>query len=198
MKVGVLGFQGDFARHMQVLAGLGVPALLVRRPEEVAAIDALILPGGESTTIGKLMEWFGLMEPVRERVAAGMPILGTCAGAILLAREIVASDQSRIGAMDIAVARNAYGRQIESFEADINVPAIGDDPVRGVFIRAPIISRVGEGLEVLAVYEGNPVVVRQDNCLVATFHPELTGDTRIHAFFLDRVATRTTLPQEHR
>lgn len=163
---------------------MGSHVRYVRTREEISAVDGLIIPGGESTTIGKLLTRFGLLEPIRERIREGMPVFGTCAGAILLAKEIEGSDQDRLGVMDIAVMRNAYGRQIESFEADVDVPSISGDPVRGVFIRAPIITSTGPGVEVLGTFEDHPVVVRQANLLAATFHPELAGDRRLHSIFL--------------
>jgi len=199
--VGVLAFQGDFQRHLELLAAMGKRAMAVRSPEDIDRLSALIIPGGESTTIGMLMDRFGLTERVRARANAGMPVLGTCAGAILLAREIDGSTQPRIGIMDITVRRNAYGRQIESFEADIalNEPAgkRGNEPasdpanrdsVRAVFIRAPIITRVASGVEVIAQFENDPVVVRQGNLMAATFHPELSGDTVVHRLFLESIA----------
>jgi 5'-phosphate synthase pdxT subunit len=192
MTVGVLSFQGDFQKHYELLLAMGEDVRYVRRADELAAIDALIIPGGESTTIGKLLVRFGLMEPVRERVRAGMPILGTCAGAILLAKQIQDSDQDRIGVMDITVVRNAYGRQIESFEADLPVDGLDGEPMRAVFIRAPVIVAAGPNVEVLAEFEGRPVIVRQGNILAATFHPELTGDPRLHALFLERARTPVT------
>lgn len=202
--VGVLAFQGDFQKHLELLSAMGKRAVAVRSPEGIANLSALIIPGGESTTIGMLMERFGLIEPVRNRARDGMPVLGTCAGAILLAREIEGSDQPRIGIMDIGVRRNAYGRQIESFEADIELsePAYsgsaggntgrgtaGAEPgrhasVRAVFIRAPIITHVGSGVDVIASFEDNPVVVREGNLMAATFHPELSGETAVHRLFL--------------
>ena len=193
--VGVLAFQGDFQKHLELLSAMGRQAVAVRSPEDIANLSALIIPGGESTTIGMLMERFGLIEPVRNRARDGMPVLGTCAGAILLAREIDGSDQPRIGIMDIGVRRNAYGRQIESFEADVELSepanrgsAAGEPEehgsVRAVFIRAPIITRVGRGVDVLARFEDDPVVVRHGNLMAATFHPELSGETAVHRLFL--------------
>jgi 5'-phosphate synthase pdxT subunit len=201
IRVGVLGLQGDYQRHVQLLEHLGVTAALVRRPEALAEVDGLIIPGGESTTIGKLMQRFGLLEAARERAADGMPVFGTCAGAILLAREILGPDQPRLGLMDIAVERNAYGRQIESFEVDLEdglldaggEPAAGHsepvraDPVRGVFIRAPIIRRVGGHCSPLLYYGEDPVVVQEGPHLVATFHPELVGEARVHRRFLELI-----------
>ncbi|MCX7786959.1 MAG: pyridoxal 5'-phosphate synthase glutaminase subunit PdxT [Spirochaetes bacterium] len=184
VKVGVLALQGDFEKHIETLDRLQVSSVEVREKSQLDKIDGLIIPGGESTTIGKLLVRYELMEPLRNFAKAGKPIFGTCAGAILLAKEIEGSNQDRIGVLDIAVKRNAYGRQIESFEADIFVPKIGELPVRGVFIRAPIIKHVKDGVEVLSRFADNPVLVKQGKILAATFHPELTNDTRIHAFFL--------------
>ncbi|MFP4011609.1 MAG: pyridoxal 5'-phosphate synthase glutaminase subunit PdxT [Spirochaetaceae bacterium] len=194
--IGVLAFQGDFGKHMDLVASMGREAVPVRSPDHLDGIGALIIPGGESTTIGMLCERFGLLERIRERAGAGLPILGTCAGAILLARDIVGSDQPRLGLLDIEIRRNAYGRQIESFEANLT-PArelAGSDeeaPLRGVFIRAPLITRVDNNVEVIARFEESPVVVRQGNIVAATFHPELTGEVRIHRLLLTRVPNPT-------
>ncbi|MFO8065641.1 MAG: pyridoxal 5'-phosphate synthase glutaminase subunit PdxT [Spirochaetota bacterium] len=186
--IGVLAFQGDFAKHLDLLTDMGLEAVAVRTVEDLGAVSGLVIPGGESTTIGMLMERFDLLPAVRQRALDGMPVLGTCAGAILLARDIVGSDQPRLGLMDFSIHRNAYGRQIESFEADVRVENTGrgghDDPsraaIRAVFIRAPVISGIGSGVEVLASFEGTPVVVRQGNMLAATFHPELSGEPALH------------------
>lgn len=191
VKVGVLALQGDFEKHVQALDRLGVPAVEVREKSQLEDIDGLIIPGGESTTIGKLLVRYGMIEPVKTFAQDGKPIFGTCAGAILLAKEIEGSTQDRIGVLDIAVKRNAYGRQIESFEADIFVPKIGELPVRGVFIRAPMIKHIEDGVEVLARFGDSPVLVKQGKILAATFHPELTNDTRIHAFFFGLFPART-------
>lgn len=193
-SVGVLAFQGDVQRHLQLLAGMNRTAVAVRTPQDLEGVAALIIPGGESTTIGMLSERFGLLGEIRRRVAAGMPVLGTCAGAILLARDIEGSDQPRVGVMDIGVRRNAYGRQIESFEADLELTrsASATEPprtIRAVFIRAPIITRVGEAVEVLARFEDDPVVIRQANMLAATFHPELTGERAVHRILLEAMDT---------
>jgi len=179
MKAGVLALQGDFREHALVLADLGVPVLEVRTPEQLAEVDCLCIPGGESTTIGKLARSAGLVEPIRERARAGMPILGTCAGMIVLARR-VEGGEPLLSLLDIAVRRNAYGRQLDSFETDLEVRGI-DHPVRAVFIRAP-------GVEVLAEHEGRPVVVEQGNLLAASFHPELVGEGRLHAYLLEKAA----------
>jgi 5'-phosphate synthase pdxT subunit len=185
VTVGVLALQGDYEAHCAMLGRLeGVTPALVRTPEELSDADGLIIPGGESTTIGKLLVRVGLMDPIRGRASEGMPVYGTCAGMILMARDIVGSDQPRLGIMDITVARNAFGRQIDSFEADIPAPAFGDQPLRGVFIRAPYVTETGPGVEVLARFEEVIVAVRQGHLLATAFHPELTSDTRVHEAFV--------------
>jgi 5'-phosphate synthase pdxT subunit len=194
VTIGVLALQGDFALHLEHLRRCGATARIVRTAEELGPCDGLVIPGGESTTIGKLLERMRLLPVVTPLIGAGMPVYGTCAGAILLARVIVGSDQARIGTMDITVARNAYGRQVDSFEADLAVPALGGEPLRGVFIRAPIIEATGAGVEVLARFEGKAVLARQGNMLAGTFHPELTDDLRVHRYFVEMVASRAGLP----
>lgn len=181
--VGILGLQGDYAKHHQVVQRVGATPRIVVSPSDVEQIDSLIIPGGESTTMGKLMVDYKLLEPLRERIRTGLPVFGTCAGLILLATGIVDSEQPRLGLLDIDVNRNAYGRQVKSFEADVPVTFI-PEPVRGVFIRAPIITRLGPGVETLGVFEDSPVLVRQENILACSFHPELTEETRIHEYFL--------------
>jgi 5'-phosphate synthase pdxT subunit len=192
--IGVLALQGDVREHTVALAEAGALARPVRRPEELEGIDGLVIPGGESTTMSKLAVTFGLIEPLRARVAAGMPAYGSCAGMIMLADEILdgRADQRTVGGLDVVVRRNAFGRQNESFEADVDFPAVGAVPVHGVFIRAPWVEKVGEGVEVLATlgaepYAGRVVAVRQGNVLATSFHPELTGDRRVHAYFTDLV-----------
>lgn len=185
--VGILGLQGDYDKHSKVVDALGERPRIVVSPSDINEIDCLIIPGGESTTMGKLMVSYKLLEPVVERIRGGMPVFGTCAGMILLAMEISGSAQHRLGLLDIEIDRNAYGRQIASFEADIPVTFI-PEPVRGVFIRAPRITRMGPEVETLGVFEDSPVLVRQDNILAASFHPELTEETRIHEYFLSLVA----------
>ncbi|AWL37381.1 MULTISPECIES: pyridoxal 5'-phosphate synthase glutaminase subunit PdxT [unclassified Streptomyces] len=187
--VGVLALQGDVREHLTALASAGAVARPVRRPGELAEVDGLILPGGESTTMSKLAVLFGLLEPLRERVAAGMPVYGTCAGMILLADEILdpRSGQETVGGIDMVVRRNAFGRQNESFEAAVDVAAVPGGPVEGLFIRAPWVESVGTRAEVLAEYDGHVVAVRQQNALATSFHPELTGDHRLHALFADMV-----------
>jgi 5'-phosphate synthase pdxT subunit len=187
--VGVLALQGDVLEHARLLERVGAQPIEVRTPEDLAGIDALVLPGGESTTISMLLESSGLFEPIAERIAAGMPALGTCAGMILLSGEILdgRSDQRSFAAIDIAVRRNAFGRQIDSFEADLGVPAIGEPPLHAVFIRAPYVERVGETVEVLATVGERPVLCRQGRVTVAAFHPELSGDVRLHELLLSDV-----------
>lgn len=188
MKVGVLGLQGDVREHVQALESAGAAASIVKRIEQLDGVDALVLPGGESTTIGKLLDRYGLLEPLRARVREGMPLYGTCAGAILMATDIVGDQDAphRLAVMDIAVRRNAYGRQLDSFEADLEVTGL-DEPFRAVFIRAPVVERAGDEVEVLAEVDGHPVLVRQGHLLASTFHPEMTPDARLHEMFVELV-----------
>jgi 5'-phosphate synthase pdxT subunit len=192
MKVGVLALQGAFREHREVLDALGVEVVEVRTPAELGALDALILPGGESTTMSKLLDSSGVRAPLAELLADGMPVFGTCAGMILLAREVVDGrpDQESFGAIDVAVRRNAYGRQRDSFEAPLDVSGLAGGPFPGVFIRAPRIESVGERVEVLASHEDVPVLVRHGAVVVTSFHPELSGDLRLHEWFL-RESERT-------
>lgn len=192
--IGVLALQGDVREHAVALAEAGALARPVRRPEEIADLDALVIPGGESTTMSKLAVSFGLFGPLRERVAAGMPVYGSCAGMIMLADKILdgRDDQETVGGIDMTVRRNAFGRQNQSFEADIAFTPSPDRPLHGVFIRAPWVESVGAGVEVLATldaapYEGRVVAVRQGNLVATSFHPELTGDGRVHEYFVDLV-----------
>ncbi|MEV4430278.1 pyridoxal 5'-phosphate synthase glutaminase subunit PdxT [Streptomyces sp. R-07] len=186
--IGVLALQGDVREHLIALASADAVARPVRRPEELAEVDGLVIPGGESTTISKLAVLFGLMEPLRERIAGGMPVYGTCAGLIMLADKILdpRSGQETFGGIDMIVRRNAFGRQNESFEAGVTVAGI-DTPVEGVFIRAPWVESVGAEVEIIAEHEGHIVAVRQGRALATSFHPELTGDHRIHELFVDMV-----------
>jgi len=191
--VGVISFQGDFEKHIERSHALGVRAVPVRDADTAGQVDAIIIPGGESTTIGMLLERFGMLDLIRRRIGDGLPVLATCAGTILLADEISGSDQPRIGGLHIAVRRNAYGRQIESFEADVIVgdsdwPRWQESSVLGVFIRAPIIESVSDEVKVILEFEGKAVLVRQGAILAATFHPELTADTRVHEYFFRAVA----------
>jgi 5'-phosphate synthase pdxT subunit len=185
VKAGVLALQGDFREHARVFADLGASPIEVRTSEELAGVDALAIPGGESTTISKLARSVGLVEPIVERADAGMPILGTCAGMIVMARRVEGLEPL-LSLVDVTVRRNAYGRQVDSFEADLDVAGV-DDPVRGVFIRAPVVEDVGEGVRVLARLDGAPVVLEQGNLVVASFHPELVGETRLHDYLLRKV-----------
>jgi len=186
MKVGVLALQGAFARHAQVLAALGAAPVEVRCPADLADVDAMVLPGGESTTMSMLLDSSGLRQPVADRLANGMPTFGTCAGMILLATRLADGryDQRSFGAIDLDVRRNGYGRQIDSFEKDLVVTGL-DEPFHGVFIRAPVVDRVGDDVEVLATVDGAPVLCLQGTVMVSSFHPEMSGDARIHARFLD-------------
>ena len=183
--VGILSFQGDFERHSKVFESLEVSTVFVHEPESLASVDALVIPGGESTAIGKLMVAFGVFEPLRERITKGMPVLGTCAGMILLARATEAKNQHRLEVLDIEIERNGYGRQVDSFETDLEIPVLGGSHLRGVFIRAPIVRAVGPSVEVLAELNGAPAMVKQGNILATSFHPELIQDNRIHRYFLD-------------
>ena len=182
MKAGVLALQGDFREHAAMFAGAGATPVLVRSAEDLAGIDCLAIPGGESTTIAKLASRYELVEPVRNRARAGMPILGTCAGMIVMATEVIGGEPL-LSLIDITVVRNAYGRQVDSFETDVDVAGIG--AIRAVFIRAPQVERVGEGVEILAAYDGRPVLVRQGTLVAAAFHPEIAGDSRLHRALLD-------------
>jgi 5'-phosphate synthase pdxT subunit len=182
MKAGVLALQGDFREHARMFAECGATPVLVRTPEELEGADCLAIPGGESTTIAKLARQFGLAAPIRERGAAGMPMFGTCAGMIVMAKRVT-DGEPLLELLDIEVHRNAYGRQADSFEADVAVEGIG--PMRAVFIRAPQVVEVGSGVEVLAEQDGHPVLVRQGSLLAASFHPEIAGDARLHARLLE-------------
>ena len=186
MKVGVLALQGAFARHSEVLTGLGAVPLEVRTPGDLDAVDAMVVPGGESTTMSMLLDSSGLQPSLAERLADGLPVLGTCAGMILLAVRVIdgRDDQRSFGAIDIDVRRNGYGRQVDSFEDQLSVTGL-DAPFHGVFIRAPVVERVGSDVEVLATVDGVPVLCREGAVLVSSFHPEMSGDGRIHERFLD-------------
>lgn len=192
-RIGVLAVQGDVREHAAALAAAGAEPTLVRRPAEVEAVDGLVIPGGESSTIDKLVRAFELLDPLRARIASGMPVYGSCAGMILLADRVLdgAPGQQSIGGLDITVRRNAFGRQVDSYETDLSVEEIPGGPVRAVFIRAPWVEEVGPGVEVLASVsakgEDHPVVVRQGPLLATSFHPEVTGDRRIHEQFVELV-----------
>ncbi|MCH8987538.1 MAG: pyridoxal 5'-phosphate synthase glutaminase subunit PdxT [Chloroflexi bacterium] len=186
MEVGVLAIQGDFAEHIAVLGKLGVKAREVRLPEHLDSVDGLIIPGGESTTLSRLMTIYNLREPVERMAAEGRAVWGTCAGLIMLSREITEQDPIPLGIMDIGVQRNAFGRQVDSFEQTLDVSALGPAPFHAIFIRAPVIIRVGDGVEVLSALDADrPVAVRQGNLMATAFHPELTDDYRFHSYFLE-------------
>jgi 5'-phosphate synthase pdxT subunit len=192
--IGVLALQGDVREHLAVLGEQGADAVAVRRPEELAAVDGLVIPGGESTTMVKLAARFGLLEPLRAAVRGGLPAYGSCAGMILLADRLLDAppDQETVGGLDVTVRRNAFGRQVDSFEADIAVSGLDGGPLHAVFIRAPWVEEAGEGVQVLGRVEGGPadgkiVAVRQGDLVATSFHPELTGDRRVHALFVDIV-----------
>lgn len=196
--IGVLALQGDVREHLAALRHCGVDARPVRRPAELTEVDGLVVPGGESTTISRLADVFELLEPVRERIAGGLPVYGSCAGMIMLAADVLDGrpDQRMFGGIDMVVRRNAFGRQVDSFETDLDVDGVPGGPLHAVFIRAPWVERVGEGVDVLARVSGGAaggaaggriVAVRQGDLLATSFHPELTGDTRVHALFVDMV-----------
>jgi 5'-phosphate synthase pdxT subunit len=196
-RIGVLALQGDFAEHIDVLGGLGAETVEVRLPEQLEGLDGLVIPGGESTTIARLLHEWTLVEPIRARYREGMVIWGTCAGAILLAERAPGLDREGLRLMDIGVERNAFGRQVDSFEADLDVPAFGPPPFRAVFIRAPLIVEVGPSVEVLArLANGSIVAARQGSLLATAFHPELTDDDRFHRYFLDMVARGSEATKE--
>lgn len=184
LRIGVMSLQGAVEPHIKALTECGARAERVRTPEETERLDGLILPGGESTTMGILMSRFGLMEAVQQRAAEGMPVYGACAGMILMAKQIVDSEQPRLELMDIRVRRNAYGRQVESFEAPIDMPSLGGGPFPGIFIRAPFIESAEPHVRRLAELDGRAVLVQEGNLLASSFHPELTADRRIHRYFL--------------
>jgi 5'-phosphate synthase pdxT subunit len=186
MKVGVLALQGAVAEHIRSIEQAGATGVIVKRVEQLEELDGLIIPGGESTTIGKLMRKYDFIDAVRQFSAQGKPIFGTCAGLIVLAERIEGQDDAHLGLMDMTVARNAFGRQRESFETDLPVKGI-EEPIRAVFIRAPLITQVGPDVEVLSTFNGEIVTARQGHLLAASYHPELTDDYRLHQYFLDMI-----------
>ena len=197
MNIGVLAVQGDFAEHKAILRKIGVEAREVRLPEQLEGLDGLIIPGGESTTLSRLMSIYNLREPVARMAQEGCPVWGTCAGMIMLASEITEQDPVPLGLMDISVRRNAFGRQVDSFEQPLHISPLSQEPYNCIFIRAPVVIRVGPPVEVLAILEdGRPVAVQQGNLLATSFHPELTSDTRIHQYFVDLAESNphTSLP----
>jgi 5'-phosphate synthase pdxT subunit len=195
-RVGVLALQGDVREHVNALRAIDAEPVEVRLPRDLAGLDALILPGGESTTMRTLIGLYGLRDPILALADTGAPMLGTCAGMILLADRIADGDEPVFRLLDVEVRRNAYGRQLDSFEADIEIPALGDAPLRGVFIRAPVVSDVGPRAEVLAVDpDGRPIAVRQGAILATAFHPELTGDWRFHELLVSMIGAGATEPR---
>ena len=201
LLVGVLALQGDVAEHEATCRSIGVATRRVRTPSDLDKVDALILPGGESTTLGMLIDWSGLRAPLCERLGAGMAAFGTCAGMILLADSVVDGrrDQGPLHAIDVVARRNAFGRQLDSFEAELEVSGIEGPPIHAVFIRAPVIEHTGVGVEVLAAVElagtSYPVVCRAKNVLICSFHPELSGESRLHALFVEQIAGRNPSPE---
>jgi 5'-phosphate synthase pdxT subunit len=186
LNIGVLAVQGDFAEHCHVLRSIGADATEVRLPEQLQGLDGLIIPGGESTTLSRLMSLYGLRQPVADMASAGQAVWGTCAGMIMLASEITEEDPVPLAMMDVGVRRNAFGRQVDSFEQDLEIKGLGTDPYHAIFIRAPVIIRIGEDVDVLsALPDGRPVAVRESNLLATAFHPELTDDARIHRYFVE-------------
>jgi len=187
-RVGVLALQGDVREHADALRDVGAEPVEVRLPRDLVGLDALILPGGESTTMRRLIDLYGLREPIVALARGGAPVYGTCAGMILLADRIGDGDEPVLRLLDITVERNAYGRQLDSFEADLEIPSLGDQPLHGVFIRAPVVSEVGPDVEVLARDgDGRPIAVRQGRVMATAFHPELTGDRRLHRLLLELI-----------
>jgi len=187
--VGVLALQGDVVEHLRALEAGGLRAREVKTERDLAAVDALIIPGGESTTVIKLLNRFGLVAPIKARVHAGMPLWGTCMGMIVAAHDVAGLDQETLDLIDITVRRNAFGRQIASAEVELPIPVLGDVPFPAIFIRAPWIERAGPGVDVLATHEGHGVFVRQGNVMGTSFHPELTADPRVHSFFARMIAS---------
>jgi 5'-phosphate synthase pdxT subunit len=187
MRIGVLALQGDVVEHVSALEESGVDVIPVKTPEDLASIDGLVIPGGESTTVMKLLDRFSLSEPVVARTRDGMPLWGTCMGMIVVAHDVTGTQQPTLGLMDISVRRNAFGRQNESAEVSLAIPALGDKPFPAVFIRAPWVERAGRSVETLGERDGHAVMVRQGNVLATSFHPELTGDRRVHEYFMRMV-----------
>jgi len=195
LRIGVLAFQGDVREHILVLEHLKVDVIKVRRPEELASIDGLVIPGGESSVMDKLVRRFGMFEPLKDAIAGGLPVFGTCAGLIMLSKNILDAmdDQKTLGGLDVDVRRNAFGTQIDSFETLLSMPAVTSEPIAATFIRAPIVERVGDDVTVLAqLDDGRIVAVEQGNLLGISFHPEVNGDPRVHEYFVKRVAASMT------
>ncbi|MBI2134692.1 pyridoxal 5'-phosphate synthase glutaminase subunit PdxT [Candidatus Woesearchaeota archaeon] len=196
MKIGILALQGDVREHVNIIKKLDADAVLIKHPADLEYIDSLIIPGGESTAISLLMKKYGLYSKIKEKHSQGMPIYGTCAGAILLAKKILGNSMKPLGLIDIDIERNSYGRQIDSFEADLSIKNIGD--FRGIFIRAPLVKRLHNQAEILAEHNKFPVMIKQNNVLITTFHPELTNDTRVHEYFLSMAKEYKEIKDMHR
>ncbi|GMA50726.1 pyridoxal 5'-phosphate synthase subunit PdxT [Alicyclobacillus contaminans] len=192
MKIGILALQGAVREHQQMLEKLGAETVLIKKPEHLDGIEGLVVPGGESTTMGKLLREYDLLQPIKAMGEQGLPVFGTCAGMIVMAKRIQGADEPHLGLMDVEVNRNSFGRQVNSFETDLDIPAIGEQPFPAVFIRAPHVTEVGDSVEVLARYEDRVVAARQGRLLALSFHPELTGDDRLHRYFLDMVQERNS------
>jgi 5'-phosphate synthase pdxT subunit len=191
LPVGVLALQGDYREHIAVLRSLNADVISVRRPEDLAKVSGLVIPGGESSVMDKLSRLFGLAEPLKAAIKSGLPVYGTCAGLIMLSNTVLDAidGQQSLGGLDIDVRRNAFGSQTSSFEVDLDIPVVGEQPMHAVFIRAPVVERIGHGVTVVsALDDGRVVAVEQGNLLGTSFHPEMTGDSRFHQYFLDRVA----------
>ena len=187
-RIGILALQGDFAEHISMLQKLGVEAFPIRLQKQLQDLDSLIIPGGESSTIAKLMQTYNLTEPIQELILHGLPVMGTCAGMIILSKSVAPMNSETMGAINIEVKRNAFGRQIDSFETDLSIPTLGKEPFRAIFIRAPIITKAGPEVDILAqLADGTNVAARQGKVLVCAFHPELTDDTRFHRYFIEVV-----------
>ena len=198
-RIGVLAIQGDFIEHRQALERVGVASCEVRLPDQLDDVDGLIIPGGESTTIVQLIDIYGFRPALAAAAGSGMPIWGTCAGMIVMASELTDRRPDPLGLMDIVVSRNAFGRQVDSFEADLSVEGLSGDPFRAVFIRAPVVERMGPGVEVLSrLGDGRPVAVRQGPLLATAFHPELTTDSRMHRLFADMAGGQTSVPDDQK
>ncbi len=192
LRIGVLAFQGDVREHIHVLEQLGATAVKVRRPDELAQVDALVIPGGESSVMDKLVRQFGMQQPLRDAIASGFPVFGTCAGLIMMADTIVdaISEQESLGGLHVTVRRNAFGTQVDSFEIDLDMPGVVAEPVPATFIRAPVVQDVADDVRIISeLPDGSIVAVEQGNLLGISFHPEVNGDTRIHEYFLGRVVT---------
>jgi 5'-phosphate synthase pdxT subunit len=197
MKIGVLAIQGAVAEHVHAMSRLGVEAVPVRLPADVEGLDGMILPGGESTTISKLLAEYHLTDIIRQRAAEGFPLFGTCSGLILLAKKVTNHSVGALGVMDIEVERNAFGRQVDSFETELSIPRFENGSFHGIFIRAPVITRVEQGVEVLSSLNGNAVAVQQGKNIACSFHPELTDDLRFHRYFIDIITGDAVAKSSH-